>query len=173
MSTVDQTETPVALADVRAPHMSAWDRLVDVTNPLVPFGQPDPLAVDAFVPWCLRCQQAAAGVRDVAHIVGEERDHHQSAAAHVRLRCGGSAVWEDDGYQLPTIDVRLNGLTTHATPRAVLEINRTNADGRATVAHLTLAEARELVQVLEAAVDLATGRDDFDTPGAANTEAHR
>lgn len=175
MSTVDQTaaETPVALADVRAPHLSAWDRLVDATNPLVPFGQPDPLAADAYVPWCLRCQEAAAGVREHAHVVGEHREFHRSAIAHVGIRAAGPSTWEESGFRIPGLGVRLQGLTSEASPRLVVDLRLNRLGETKSIAVLTIPEIRELVRALEAVVDLATGRDDFDVPAAASSEAHR
>lgn len=145
------------LPAVVAPQIAEWNRFVDATDPIVDAGQPDPLGGYDCPAWC------EAG-RDVdgehVHVVDVRGEQHESTKAHVLL-----SLYEGEDRQqyvrMPSLDVNVTATTRHPRPRPFIDVARTTTSGTTRVARMNVDEARALIRTLSAAVDLATGRDDW------------
>lgn len=163
MSAVDQAaaQEPVKLADIRAPHLSAWECMAAATTPVVAADKPDPFDVGRTIPWCTACQEHLGGKREHAHTVGARRPLHLSQDVHVLLSMCGPASEVDDGFRLPSLAVGLDAVVTVDTPRPLVRLLLTQHGETELVTRLTLTEVNNLIRTLTAVVELATGRDDF------------
>ncbi|MBN0039478.1 hypothetical protein JN535_04720 [Cellulosimicrobium cellulans] len=159
----------VNVPDVVAPHIAAWNRLSEAAEPWVSNRDPHPRSAGQFVPWCAECVSAKEE-GEVAHPLSDRKQVHESHPVYVYTGHSGTIKHQGGVSGLPSLAItatRTTKRTLNPESRAQFIAIRRFTDGEHyRVAELSISEAQELVDALQAAIDLATGRDDFDEAGA-------
>ncbi|MFH6687308.1 hypothetical protein QVL82_00515 [Cellulosimicrobium funkei] len=158
----------VNVPDIVAPHIAAWNRLAEASDRVVDAEKPHPRNEGKYIPWCVECVDARDGERP-AHPIEQDEIVHRSDRAHLVLDLGTPEL-HGGWAALPTIDVSVirylkNRSENSKGHRIQLEY-RHGIDGGKVIPAMTITVAREFISMLQAAIDLATGRDDFDEAGA-------
>ena len=161
MSTsIPEAAEPVNLPDVVAPQIQAWRAAAKIWTPDRDFNEPDPRSAGTHVAWCVECSEAKAE-GTTPHPVSSRDPFHTSHVISIPLAVFGPATPVGDAMSVPGIGVDVRSSIKTATGMPLVRLTEIRDGRTSAIGSMKVSEARQLITVLQLAIDLATGREDF------------